>query len=222
MPGKGRVAVGVSILLLLASARGAEAVGKGWLEKLSGPGHFAGFETTDIPLWCFGMERLKGFGCAELGSKPHFFMVGLSYANLDSTKNDLEYEDGTSADARKVNLQTWTLSLNRRIHPLLDVGVGVSTNRFDGQLFSPFRKVSFDLPRVVIRPLALIDVLRKEKEPVKLGPVRVAEILQVKLRLAVFPGELTASDFGAVEGTYRESGEWLGGVSIGFGITMFW
>ena len=45
----------LSVLLFLSSAPPARA-GWGWLEKLSGPGPFEGFETPTVPVWCFDAD----------------------------------------------------------------------------------------------------------------------------------------------------------------------
>jgi len=217
----------LSVLLLLASAEEAQAA-NGWLEKLSGPGPFYGWEFPDVPVWCSRnpAPELGGFLCLRdrdplkdnEDRETGFFIVSLSYSRFHSTENELEYDMEITDDAKEVRISTVTLSLNNRPWKFLDIGVGVGINSFSGSLFPQFYRVSFDLPRVTLRPIApFVDQDYKW-----FNFLYIADLVHINYRNTLFPGRFTARDFGAMEGTFDEKGEWLTSYSISVGFNVFW
>jgi hypothetical protein len=219
MPGSGRVAVGLSILLLLASARGAEAA-NGWLEKLSGPGPFLGWDFPTLPLLCFGEEvdrKLFCKGYQDLGRNS--VILSFTFSDYDSERNPLEYGDSSTADTT-VNLKSYAFSLDLRLHRAVDVGVGGGVNRFSGEAFRSFTRFSLDALRVTWRPVGLF----LEKDAIQLGQgvkLSLRDLLQVKMRATLFPEGFDAADFGA-SGTFDEPADLLLGYSVSLGVVIWW
>jgi hypothetical protein len=220
MRGRGRFVSSLSILLLLASASAVQAAGKGWLEKLSGPGPFFGWEYPTLPLWCFG-EEASGPFCKGYQDQPNRTVVlSFTYSDYDSRANSLEYEESNSAD-KTVNLKSFAFSLDLRLHPALDVGVGLGVNRFSGDAFNSFSRFSLDGLRVTWRPIGLFH--GKESVRVFGSGVKFSlrDLLQVKLRATLFPGGFDAGDFGSTD-TFDEPSDLLLGYSFSFGAVFWW
>jgi hypothetical protein len=206
----------LSVLLVLVVAAPAGAAGAGWLERLSGPGPFFGFELFPVPLASFGGE--EGFsplcmGCPGKGRGT--WIVSFTFSTLDTTKNSLPYDLPASVD-RTVNLDSYAFSLDLRLHKAVDVGVGLAFNRFHGQPFDAFTRVSID-PEIVIRPIAffLHDSRTATDSHFYLG-----HLLQLKLREKLFLGGFDASDFGS-PGTFHVSSEFRFGCSFGLGLSVW-
>lgn len=214
-----RVVRGLSCLLLLALTVQAQAA-NGWLEKLSGPGHFHGWVVPALPIWCSGTERLDGFACLGHPESDEFFMVTLVPSFLDSTKNDLEYDPTTPSDRKKVSMTSWSVLVNWRVDPLLDIGVGGGFSSFSGDLFPTFRRPVVDPLRAVIRPLGLFyraptrDLTTKQR--------LYRDLLQINVGLVYYPTGFDADDFGAIPGTYSESLELLWSASITIDLSALW
>ena len=212
-----RLVAGLAFLMAMTSAQDAYAVW-GWLEKLSGPGHFRGV-VLPIPLWCSSSREWGGGLCRGIQTREDFFMVSLVLSNLDSTKNDLTYGPEIADEDKKVDLKSWSLVLSKRLHPSVDIGVGAGVSRFSGALFPTFHRVSLDLPRIGFRPLAIKYSGKADTLSTKERILR--ELVQLNVGFVLFPTGFDAQDFGAVPGSYSVSSEWLWQASISIGIQVF-
>jgi hypothetical protein len=227
----GRALVGWMVLLLVSAAP-ARAIGIGWLEKLSGPGPFGGWE-VGLPILCFDLaaddrrvteeqprNRLGRAGfCGEYQdrAKPTV-IIGFQYSDFDSQKNRLEYDPSDERD-KTVKLRSYLLSIDVRVHPAVDVGVGVAVNRFSGQAFESFTSLSFDPLRITIRPVALF--LPRQRAVGGKVKVSLRDLVQVKANARVYPKGFDARDFGST-GTFDQAVDVQWGVSVGIGVVLWW
>ena len=122
-----RVVGGLAVLVLLASAEEASATGRGWLEKLSGPGPFEGIESPTLPIWCFSPKdddgrstfdfEAKGLGCSNYQNAPdRTVLISFTYSDLESQDNPLEYDPADTRD-KTVDLKSWAFSAGTLHHP---------------------------------------------------------------------------------------------------------
>jgi len=217
-----RMAGALSVLVLLGSTDAAEAAGKGWLEKLSGPGPFSGREWPTVPLWCFRSDDASHgapYFCQNYQTLERGVIVSFTFSeNYKSQRNPLPYDPENTAN-KTVHLSSYVVSLDLRLHAGLDVGMGLGVSHFSGDAFQSFDRFSFDPLRVVFRPVALLF----PKGYVGSGKVKfsVRDLVQVKLRAALFPQGFDANDFGAT-GDFDEPDELLFGCSVGFGVVVWW
>jgi len=205
---------GLCFLFLSFFAPGAEAQGggRGWLERLSGPGPFEGNEF--FLSFCFAPKAgadandetqrvaLKdpwSSDCSDPQKRRGSLTIG--YARLTSQDNSLEYPAEVTAEEKEVVLQQISPSLELRVQRTLDVGVGFSLNWFTGELFDTFLRGSIDPIRIRWRPLTL------------LGESHKTRWFQVTAKATYFLGKFTASDFGA-GGSFRETNEVVWGLGI--------
>jgi hypothetical protein len=229
-----RLLGGLVALLLVTSAQEVSAAGKGWLERLSGPGPFEGFELSTLPIWCFTPKddavkdgvspagaSLSGFLCSGYQTAPdRSVFVTFTFSDLESQRNNLEYDPAETRDTT-VGLQSYVFSLEVKLHPGLDVGVGLGVNRFSGQVFRAFTRVSLEPLRVVFRPVGLLFPQKAfwgKDSKVKLS---LRDLIQVKFRTVLFPKGFDALDFGSI-GTFDEPSELLVGYSVTLGVVLWW
>jgi hypothetical protein len=125
-----RLLGGLVALLLVTSAQEVSAAGKGWLERLSGPGPFEGFELSTLPIWCFTPKddavkdgvspagaSLSGFLCSGYQTAPdRSVFVTFTFSDLESQRNNLEYDPAETRDTT-VGLQSYVFSLEVKLHP---------------------------------------------------------------------------------------------------------
>lgn len=196
----------------------------GWLDKLSGPGPFT-LVGAEIEVACYGVDRFAKPG-AQAGAtaqvqagggtdtsslwvldpgcfradrrRPRASLVA-QLAGFVNGDNPLLY-NGASGPERSGSdvggflfLPAIDVSLNR----FVDVGAGLGLIRFSGDDFNAFTRGAIQPFRVTVRPLAGIG---------KGGDEPRNEWLQVRAT-GLLIGRLEAVDFGAIPGTYTESGE---------------
>ena len=212
-------------LSLALTGRNASGAGNEWIERLSGPGPFEGLSTPTVPLFCLNEERDPQWRCAvdawqtPLTSNEGWVFVTFTFSNLESEDNQLRYDPSVTEEQKEVTIQSYQFSLDYRLHAGLDVGVGLGFNQFKGDVFPNFWRGSFDPIRVVWRPIAFF--IEQATWP-ETGAVRLSlqDLVQIKFRATHFFGDFTAEDFGALPGTFRESGEVLFGWAATIGVIL--
>ncbi len=218
---------GLGLLFLSFSAPRAYAQGGGWgwLERLSGPGPFQGYEVsfdfclvseetvkengsvevtkplTMAVAWsskCLGLDRKKENVTKRYKHEGSF---NVAYARLTSQENILEYPTGVTEEEKKIVVYQVSPSIDMRLNRTLDVGVGATLHWFTGDLFDTFLRVSVDLFRVRWTPLTLF------------GEKPGRRWLQLDVKGSYFPGEFSAQDFGS-SGQFASSNELRPRVSV--------
>jgi hypothetical protein len=236
----------MAVALLLVSAAPARAIGIGWLEKLSGPGPFGGWN-VGVPLFCFDLSPKQDESVTSPAASSQFsreakrpdlslgswknialcrgyqdrpnrtLVIGFSGGSYKSLENDLEYAPSLDL-SDKVKLDSYTLSFDVRVHPAVDIGVGIGLEHFRGEAFESFNRFSFEPLRIVVRPMALFLPDR----PMTRGSWRVSwrDLIQVKFNARVYPEGFNARDFGST-GTFDQSVDVQFGLTVGVGV-VFW
>jgi hypothetical protein len=196
----------------------------GWLDKLSGPGPFT-LVGAEIEVACYGVRRLatrdtptdaaaqvQASGGPDMSSlwvldpgcyradrrRPRASLVA-QFAGFFNGDNPLLYGEGSVRERSGSDVGGFLfipaidVSLNR----FVDVGAGLGLVRFSGDDFNAFTRGAIQPFRVTLRPLAGIG---------DGGAAPGNEWLQVRAT-GLLIGRLEAADFGAIPGTYTESGE---------------
>lgn len=196
----------------------------GWLDKLSGPGPFT-LVGAEIEVACYGVDRfarpgvqpgaqaqVRASGGPDTSSlwvldpgcfradrrRPRASLVA-QFAGFFNGDNPLLYSSGSGRERSGSDVGGFLfipavdVSLNR----FVDVGAGLGLIRFSGDDFNAFTRGAIQPFRVTLRPLAGIG---------KGGDGPRNEWLQVRAT-GLLIGRLEAVDFGAIPGTYTESGE---------------
>lgn len=234
------VAVVVCLSNLLLPARAEAIFGKGWLERLSGPGPFTGvtfgqdFVCISRPIdedviSTFGespgrhvtvapsRERIVHaglVGCNYLPRDTPRLQIGFQASRLSSTDNLLDYSNRPEVGDREVNVSMLLLTMDVRVNRVLDVGTAFGNARFspdNDPLFGDFTRVVWQPLRVAMRPLSAVL------------PDRRWEAFTIQLELNHIPAGFKDTDFGARPGTFNEPSEllwnWWVGVDVG---KFFW
>lgn len=181
----------------------AQGGGKGWLERLSGPGPFDG-QRYDFRLVCFygdsPTERISdhswlwfdrnsrqegvGNSCWS-DSAPNLRMYVMLEADwFESQENNLQFD--SSSDRAEVELVSVKPALMVRLHPTLDVGAGFGLNWFSGDAFDSFFRTSMQPLRVIWTPFAAFNPRNAR-----------LRFLRIPLEANVIEGRFTSADFGA-------------------------
>jgi hypothetical protein len=197
----------------------------GWIEKLSGPGPFIGWQ-INIPFACYVFEEgtaasqpesvqgsvagIQGrfridYDCVSRARKQPALKFAIDIGRLSSEENELPYPDLDQRQKPGVNLLVLIPSVaysfgeyRETMGSFLDVGAGVGAIRLSDELnfFETFWRPAFQPLRLTFRPLSLVK-----------GDLRW-EFLELALNATILGGELTAADFGAA-GSFQESHEFL-------------
>lgn len=223
MKGILRASGGLPLLFLVILAPNVDAA-NGWLEKLSGPGPFHGFEYPTVPIGCWQPEdggKRWHYGCQE--SENGSVILSFTLSDYDSEENRLDYDPEFDAIDKTVNLKSYMFSLDLQLHEGLDVGIGAGINRFSGDAFDTFHKWSLDPLRVIVKPLGFMFP-ETGHHPIKFLNMQLSlhQLVQFKFRATYIPQGFEASEFGAVPGTFDVPAELLFGASITFGVVLWW
>ena len=207
--------VAMAVLMSVLQASPARAQGWRWLEKLSGPGDFFGFEYAQ-KIWC-DFERKPEPGTRiiaipgismpclwhpdrEAEGEPditdRIYAAGASVSYLRALTNNLKYASTDDHVDHTVQILVFEGFYDRKVRNRLDVGAAVGLNWFLVPHFSDFTRVSIE-PRVTAK---LFDMKQGDTY---LGP------FGVRVGLLIFTKGFKAEDFGAIPGTY-ESGLEIG------------
>lgn len=221
----------------------AEAIiGRGWLERLSGPGPFAGL-VVEARLVCVTLpdrsaeaeahktptdERSpwlgKRIGSSNVWVTPvdcHFLQrdeprlhLGFSYGRFGSQENLLDYgERQLTGDDIKVGLTTVLFTGDFQLNRAVDVGAAIGWGRF--------RPAEFDdlfspFSRFAFQPL------RVTMRPLAIfGEDPRLDVLVLRADATRFNGTFIAEDFGARPGSFNEPGEMLWSWQIKIDLTPF-
>lgn len=207
---------------VILSAAPAHAQGWRWLEKLSGPGDFTGYE-LDVKLFCAyessdgerivalstpclfkkvenrdrAEEGLQGNETMVKGRKvdltKRVYAIGVALSYLRG-RNDLQYEPSSTTVDRTIQLWTIEGFFDRRLRSRMDVGVALGAYMFVVPAADNFTRWAVE-PRLTVK---LFD-LRK-------GDL-FAGTASLRLGVLAFFQEFDATDFGAIPGTYRSGTE---------------
>lgn len=199
----------------------AQGMGKGWLERLSGPGPFDGDE-YDFRIVCFygesptdrvsdhsflwfqrrNTQEGVGNSCWS-DSAPNLRMYVMVEADsFESQENNLQPD--ANSERAEVELFSVKPALMVRVHSTLDVGAGFGLNWFSGDAFDSFFRASLQPVRVLWTPLAAINPRNAR-----------LRFLRIPLQATVFHGRFASADFGAV-GSFSARNEvlWSSGFVI--------
>ncbi|HEY7499242.1 MAG TPA: hypothetical protein VH740_12045 [Vicinamibacterales bacterium] len=219
-----RAALAAMFALLILDAAPAAAQGWRWLEKLSGPGDFYGYE-IDLKLLCGyegqkKPERTVGISLPCVKRKPvrplrtkaddigaivddgknildlsrRVYATGVGLSYLRGG-GDLEYFPTATHVDRTV--QVWAIEgfFDHRVgDTYIDVGVAVGANIFVVPEAEKLTRWSIE-PRVTLK---LFDLRRRSN---------YVGTASLRLGVLAFFKEFTAEDFGAIPGTYRSGTE---------------
>jgi hypothetical protein len=201
-----------TLLLLLAIVLGApadRAEAWGWLEKLSGPGPFVArpLPRINAPIFCFERDwtphllTCEGSGTDADEVAGHFNVeisrwVSLENALFGGRADDEEFE---------VRILQVAPNFMLRVHPVVDVGVGIGFERFSGPAFETFRRAALQPLRVSISPVRAF------------ADNRWSRVLRIDAGVTRIFGEFTADDFcspgrcnpNLVDRGFRAEGEYL-------------
>jgi hypothetical protein len=200
--------VALTILVWGAGAVPAQAQGWRWLEKLSGPGDFYGFE-YDQKLLC----RYENLTAAEMAIsgpclrktqnqnqpenrdlRKRIYALGLSASYLRG-KNDLTYAPTAEHVDRTIQIVTVEGFYDHRITGTrLDVGAAVGFNWFVVPQSDNFTRVSLE-PRLTFK---LFDMKQGDEYVGTFG---------IRAGVLFFTKGFDADDFGAIPGSYRSGTE---------------
>lgn len=231
-----------AILLLLLPAP-ADALFWRWLDELSGPGPFNGFE-LEARLYCFpdreagaltraaaaskaaGPEKKKYGGFERfLGAQLPCFnpssLEGPRKASINLTgsynwakDSNLDYGDGRDHKVHYIELRP---SVWVRPARSIDVGAGVSWLWFRGDRFESFSRIAIEPVMVDIKPFALWHDLRRGNKPIANpdGPDAEADLfLTFRTGVMLMPKGFTGRDFGAPQDPFAVGHEWLPTFSV--------
>jgi len=237
-----RVAAAVLTMLLCAGVNDAEAQAggwRGWLDKLSGPGEFRGWELSVQP-FCYGVPKFK----SERLSAPTVDsgdtrLLRREWGGVDvacGEKRDRHEVDDLDVDLWRVAVG-FEFGRSTSAHNPLDYGGAAAGDGPKVTLSTLVSAVDF-APNAWLEVGAgggfgwfstagysttwkpLIQPLRVSVRPVTLlmagssSHPRAAGILQVKFNLTSFPGGFDASDFGAIPGSWQAGAELLKSFSL--------
>ena len=220
----------ICLLGLLTPAPAYAIWGKGWLERLSGPGPFWGTQyhhrfvcisgtpepqhSKEVELKLATHETLSDLrihlganayvspaGCNYLGRDQPRLEIGLQVARMESTNNVLDYSHREPPADTAVNLRMVMMTLDFRVNRVLDVGASVGRASFSARSDD---RLFDSFPRLVTHPV------RFTMRPLAAVSDReILEALTLRVDATRFHGGFTAEHFGARPGTFNEPGEML-------------
>ena len=238
-------AVVLFVVCLLAPSAAQAQIGRGWLERLSGPGPFTGL-TIEARFLCVTTPDAKerdagsietaleqpggrltfpkegsapvwvtGLGCHFLRNDQPRFEIGIQYSSLHSQDNVLNYSDRPGLSQGDLEVDLTTFMVTADIRVNRVLDVGAAIGRAG---FSSDSDLFPSFSRTMYQPMRLTT-----RPLAAFWPSAKAGLLLVQFDGTRFKGGFTAEDFGAVPGTYREPGEmnWTWAVKIDF-TTLFW
>ena len=193
----------IAAAALAASAVPAAAQDWRWLEKLSGPGHFYGYE-LDVKLVCKydQEERIVGisFPCPqqpkEENARKREYAAGVGLSYLAALSNKLLYASAPDVVDRTVRIIALEGFYDHRFPQTQNVEYGIvgGVNWFQGDAFDTFTRVSLE-PRVSFR---LLDLNRGNSYKGR---------FMLRAGVLFFLKGFKAEDFGAIPGSWKSGTE---------------
>jgi hypothetical protein len=197
--------VGLVAVACLGLARDAAAQrgSKGWLERLSGPGPFGGWELGTPPLVCFGAD----------GSDPSWFLV-----RNDSTRRfcldaefgwfDTDDEDPRLPQYGEVKAKSFDVNFMYGFHRSVSLGASLGFIHFGGDRFESFSRFTVAPVRLAFKPLEL-GASRAPCDD------RWRSLLRLDFKQYLIAGRLEGSDFGNPAAPLNENWDSVSYWSIG-------
>jgi len=213
---------------LLTPAPAQALWGRGWLERLSGPGPFGGNMygsrvlclsrprgTDNVDATRDNIER-HGFASQFLSSREpdkriYFSLFGCNFLDRNEPRLEIGWQlatlrskenllkYGPSAPSnRDVNVRMLLVTGDIRVNRVLDVGAGWGTARFSAEDDALFRPFDYK----VSQPLRLTT-----RPLATFLDRRAWEFVTVRFDATKIHGVFTDTQFGAQPGTYSEAGE---------------
>lgn len=179
-------------------AKPADAQWWGWFEELNGPGPSIGLG-WDFKLVC-GYPSEEGIepttDCVFLKRNnrevERRWSAGAEVSAHWTKSNDLTYAQFFQDSDKTATILAIGPFFDYRFCQCADIGVTVAANRFSGDPFESFWRVSIE-PRITVR---LLDLTRGEQK-VRTGRLSIAA------GVLLFPQGFDDVDFGAVPGTFH-------------------
>jgi hypothetical protein len=229
---------GVCLLSLATPVEAQGIIGRGWLERLSGPGPFDGI-AIDARLLCLAetpRARARGgeisldgesigarltyprdiesrvwftpAGCHFLNRDQTRIQIGVDIGFLDSKRNVLDYSHRPDVSEDDRQVNLNVLMLTADLRVNRMLDVGAAIG---GGFFSSRRDVFPSFSRMVSQPMRLTT-----RPAAAVFDSRWAEVVVVRFDGTKFHGTFTDEDFGARPGTFIEPGEIIWNWSIQF------
>jgi hypothetical protein len=212
-----------AILLVLIFPASASAFGfLEWLDRLSGPGPFWGFN-LELELKCFGgvpppppppppgitvapptaLRMPVDESCRKAKLIEHKFTWMVTPGFAISENNPLDYGDtGHQDTSTAVRLIRGGTSLDYRIDQAVEIGAGAGLFYFNGPRFNDFVRAFVQPARLTLRPLLLVPKWRRDDEK---RDHRGWLLLEINWLLLL--GTIDGADFGAPADPWRTSNE---------------
>jgi hypothetical protein len=229
----------VCLLAILALPVPAHALFWRWLDELSGPGGFNGYE-IDVRLYCFNepadptlpaveetkdpARRAKAFAAGVIVPGCVFNHVPLRNVRRASINLGASYLYANHSHLQYANdeshaVQVMTLRPTAWIRPArsVEVGAGVALYRFTGPGFEPIERFVIEPLLIDVKPFALLrDAIshRHDAEVREFPDSQWDLFLSVRLGIVYSPKGFDATDFGAIPGTFHTNREVLPTASI--------
>jgi hypothetical protein len=191
-----------------------------WIDKLSGPGPFIGFQVEGRVV-CWGApesdEEMVGVKLPCLikrGPKdtPRRTSLNVEAGVFWARDNELPYNRDLDEDERRVMLTPLQVTFYWQPLRGLELGHGAGLFFFYSKrdLFDRFTRFALEPLRVDIRPfdLAMRDPARRDKLS-----ARLLRMITLRQSIVILPKGVTAADFGAL-GSFRTSREILPSYSL--------
>jgi hypothetical protein len=198
------------VFLGTSGALFAQGGGRGWIERLSGPGPFTGWDYFG-PVGCFarnGEARnrpapfWKCYGVLREDNEPSWW--------IDFEFGDYESEDDPLVNSTTVDLKRWELratTLVSSTKDIVEVGFGAGAYHFSGD-FDGFAKLALPL-RVAAYPLRAFC-----------RDCPWTGVAQFWAKQTFLAGRITGADFGVPGSSFNENWESVG--SFGVLIDVRW
>ena len=188
----------------------AQGGGKGWIERLSGPGPFKGLDVFG-PVGCFaknneGRNRPAPFwrcyGVLRENQEPSWW--------LDFEFGDYKSEDDMLVSDTTVKLKRWEVRATTLVgstRDIVEVGFGAGAYHFSGE-FDGFAKLALPM-RIAAYPLKAFFPER-----------RWNSVVQLWAKQTFLAGRMTGADFGVPASTFNEN--WEAVTSLGVLFDFRW
>ncbi|HXE80034.1 MAG TPA: hypothetical protein VNK41_04735 [Vicinamibacterales bacterium] len=212
---------GALALLLVATGAPPASAGWGWLERLSGPGPFNGFQYA-FPIACYGWRPAAApedgdsgqaaqagdstfrfepvdWDCRDADPRQMRVVFGVDFARLSTDDNPFVYR-ATAGGKPGVNALLVVPYASVPIGIAFEAGAGAGFVRFTdrgGDIDFSTTKLLLQPVRLTFKPLALFSDSTRW------------EAFQLALNGTLIPQEIEDVDFGAVPTGFRESSEFL-------------
>lgn len=216
------IVVGMVLVLLTLPAHASAFGFLEWLDRLSGPGPFWGFN-MELELKCFGGRRpppppppvpefvtpatairvpmTKGCREAKLDEHKYTWMVTPGFAIAED--NPLDYQDtGHQDTSAAVRLIRGGTSVDFRFDQAAEIGAGVGLFYFNGPRFNDFARAFVQPVRLTFRPLLFVPKWRAEDTK---RDHRGWLLLEINWLLLL--GTIDGADFGAPADPWRTHNE---------------